>query len=107
MRSPASSGFNCASRTVTSDESSAGGFGGPAGLPGGGGGGGFKGGMTYGETDELGHKAVQDVVNHHDYHATVMQLFGLDHAKVTFKRNGADVSLTDNQGGRVVKEILV
>jgi hypothetical protein len=69
-------------------------------------GGGFKGGMTYGETDEFGHKAVVDVVNHHDYHATLLQLFGLDHAKVTFKRNGADASLTDNQGGRVVKEIL-
>ncbi len=69
-------------------------------------GGGFKGGMTYGETDEIGHKAAVDVVNHHDYHATLMHLFGLDHAKVTFKRNGADLSLTDNQGGRVVKEIL-
>ena len=69
-------------------------------------GGGFKGGMTYGETDEFGHKAVQDIVNHHDYHATLMHLFGLDHAQVTFKRNGADASLTDNQGGRLVKEIL-
>ena len=69
-------------------------------------GGGFKRGITYGETDEFGHKAVADIVNHHDYHATLMHLFGLDHAKVTFKRNGADVSLTDNQGGRVVKEIL-
>jgi hypothetical protein len=69
-------------------------------------GGGFKGGMTYGETDEIGHKAVQDIVNHHDYHATLMHLFGLDHAKVTFKRNGTDMSLTDNQGGRIVKEIL-
>ena len=69
-------------------------------------GGGFKGGKTYGETDEFGHKATVDVVNHHDYHATLMHLFGLDHAKVTFKRNGTDMSLTDNQGGRVVKEIL-
>jgi hypothetical protein len=69
-------------------------------------GGGFNRGMTYGETDDFGHKAVKDVVNHHDYHATLMQIFGLDHAKVTFKRNGADVSLTDNQGGRVVKEVL-
>ena len=69
-------------------------------------GGGFKGGMTYGETDEFGHRAVTDIVNHHDYHATLMHLFGLDHAKVTFKRNGGDVSLTDNQGGRVVRELL-
>ena len=70
-------------------------------------GGGFKGGMTFGETDEFGHKAAVDIVNHHDYHATLLHLFGLDHTKLTFKRNGADVSLTDNQGGRIVKEILV
>jgi len=69
-------------------------------------GGGFKGGMTYGETDEFGHKAVKDIVNHHDYHATVLKLFGLDHAKLAFKRNGGDVSLTDNQGGRIVTEVL-
>jgi hypothetical protein len=69
-------------------------------------GGGFKAGMTFGETDEFGHKAVQNVVKHHDYHATVLQLFGLDHTKLTFKRNGADVSLTDNQGGRVITEVL-
>jgi len=69
-------------------------------------GGGFKAGMMYGATDEFGHKAVQDVVKHHDYHATVLQLFGLDHARLTFKRNGADVSLTDNQGGRVISEVL-
>jgi len=69
-------------------------------------GGGFKGGMTYGETDEFGHKAVKDVVNHYDYHATLMHLFGLDHAKVAFKRNGSDQSLVDGQNARVVSEIL-
>lgn len=69
-------------------------------------GGGLKGGMSFGETDDFGHKAVKDIVNHHDYHATLMHLFGIDHTKLTFKRNGADVSLTDNQGGRVVTEII-
>jgi hypothetical protein len=69
-------------------------------------GGGFNRGITYGETDDFGHKAVTDVVTHHDYHATLLHLFGLDHTKVTFKRNGADVSLTDNQGGKVVKGLL-
>src|SRR6185436_14900702 len=47
-------------------------------------GGGVKGGTVYGETDDFGYKAVKDVVNHHDYHAILMHLFGLDHAKVTF-----------------------
>ena len=31
---------------------------------------------------------------------------GLDHARLAFQRNGSAVSLTDNQGGRVVAEIL-
>ncbi len=69
-------------------------------------GGGFKAGMTYGETDEFGHRAVKDVVKHSDYHATLLKLFGLDHTRLTFKRNGADVSLTDNQGGRIISEVL-
>lgn len=69
-------------------------------------GGGFSRGMAYGETDDLGHKAVSNIVTHHDYHATLLHLFGIDHAKLTFKRNGTAMSLTDNQGGRVVKEIL-
>ena len=45
-------------------------------------GGGFKGGMAYGATDDFGHHAVQDVVNHYDYHATLLHLFGLDHQRL-------------------------
>ena len=41
-------------------------------------GGGIKGGYVHGATDEFGHKAVEDVVNHYDYHATLLHLFGLD-----------------------------
>ncbi len=69
-------------------------------------GGGFKAGLTYGETDDFGHKAVKDIVNQHDYHATLLHLFGIDHTKLTFKRNGADVSLTDNLGGQVLKQLM-
>ncbi len=69
-------------------------------------GGGFKGGIAYGETDEFGHRAVKDVVNHFDYHATLLHLFGLDHTKVVYKRNGLAQSLTDGQGGQVVKGLL-
>ena len=42
-------------------------------------GGGFKAGHVHGATDEFGHKAVEDVVTHSDYHATLLHLFGLDH----------------------------
>ena len=69
-------------------------------------GGGIKGGMTYGETDEWGHKAAQNVVTHHDYHATVLHLFGLDHSKLIYRRAGRELSLTDKKPARVVKEIL-
>jgi hypothetical protein len=69
-------------------------------------GGGIKGGMTFGETDEWGHKAVKDVVTHHDYHATILHLFGLDHTKLIYRRAGRELSLTDKKPARVVKEIL-
>ncbi|MEI6358261.1 MAG: DUF1501 domain-containing protein, partial [Verrucomicrobiota bacterium] len=69
-------------------------------------GGGFKGGMTYGETDEFGHKAVTDPVSPNDYHATLMHLFGLDHAALTYHQNGQGQRLTDGKPCRVVKEIL-
>ena len=69
-------------------------------------GGGFKGGCVHGETDEFGHRAVKDIVNHYDYHATLLHLFGLDHEKLIYKRNGQDMSLTDKQDARLVTELL-
>jgi len=69
-------------------------------------GGGFKSGLAYGDTDDFGHKAVNNIVSHHDYHATLLRLFGFDHTKLTYRRNGIAMSLTDGQGGRVVNEIL-
>jgi hypothetical protein len=70
-------------------------------------GGGFRGGMTYGETDEFGHHAVTDIVNHYDYHATLMNLFGLHAEEVVYKRNGREASLVDGQGGRILSDILL
>ncbi len=69
-------------------------------------GGGIKGGCIHGETDELGHKAVKDVVKHHDYHATLLHLFGLDHQQVAFVRPTGVGSLLDGQAGNVVWPIL-
>lgn len=69
-------------------------------------GGGIRGGMTFGETDEWSHHAVKDVVTHHDYHATVLHLFGLDHSRLIYRRAGRELSLTDKKPARVVKEIL-
>jgi hypothetical protein len=69
-------------------------------------GGGIKGGMTYGATDDFGHRAVRDVVTHSDYHATLLDLFGLDHTRLVYRRNGREQSLVDGQTCRVVREIL-
>lgn len=69
-------------------------------------GGGFRRGYVHGATDELGHKAVEDVVHHYDYHATLLHLFGLDANRFTFEANNRTMSLLDNQGGSVIKELL-
>ena len=68
-------------------------------------GGGIKGGTSYGETDELGYKAVIDPFHVHDLHATLLHLFGVDHKKLTFRFQGRDFRLTDVHGN-VVKKIL-
>ncbi|MEW6156658.1 MAG: DUF1501 domain-containing protein [Verrucomicrobiota bacterium] len=68
-------------------------------------GGGVKGGVHYGDTDELGHKAVVDRVSINDLHATILHLLGLDHEKLTFKYNGRDFRLTD-VAGDVVRKII-
>jgi hypothetical protein len=69
-------------------------------------GGGFKQGYVHGETDEFGHKAIAGKVSHSDYHATLLHLFGLDHAQLTYRRNNSDQTLTDGQDCRVVEELL-
>lgn len=69
-------------------------------------GGGFRRGGTFGATDEFGHHAVTDVVNHFDYHATLMHLFGLHAEQLTYERNGREETLLDGQPGRVVDGLL-
>lgn len=69
-------------------------------------GGGIKGGMTYGETDEFGHKAVVNPVSPVDYHATLTHLFGIDHQKLIYHHNGTEQRLTDGKAARVIREIL-
>jgi hypothetical protein len=69
-------------------------------------GGGIKGGTTYGTTDEFGHKAVENPVSVHDFHATILHLLGLHHQKLFFKRSGLEERLTGIDPPRVVKEIL-
>ena len=69
-------------------------------------GGGFRGGMTYGATDEIGHQAADNIVTHNDFHATMLHQFGLDHEKLVFQHNGRAKTLTDGRPARVIKEII-
>lgn len=66
---------------------------------------GLKPGITYGATDELGWKSIQDQVHWYDFHATVLHLLGMDHKQLTFYHNGIQRRLT-NVHGNVVKGIL-
>jgi uncharacterized protein (DUF1501 family) len=68
-------------------------------------GGGVRGGMTWGETDEFGFKALHNRMHVHDLHATVLHLMGLDHERLTYRYAGRDFRLTDVYG-EVVREIF-
>lgn len=68
-------------------------------------GGGIKPGIVYGETDELGYNIIENPVHIHDFHATVLNLMGLDHEKLTYKHLGRRYRLTD-VAGNVVKDII-
>jgi uncharacterized protein (DUF1501 family) len=68
-------------------------------------GGGIKPGITYGATDELGYNAVDNIVEVHDLHATMLHLLGIDHERLTFPFQGRNMRLTD-VAGSVVKGIL-
>jgi hypothetical protein len=68
-------------------------------------GGGVKGGTIYGQTDEFGYKVVENKLEIHDLHATMLHLLGLDHTKVTFRFSGRDMRLTDVHG-HVIHEVI-
>ncbi|EGF24739.1 DUF1501 domain-containing protein [Rhodopirellula baltica] len=66
---------------------------------------GIKGGVSYGETDEIGYEAVENPVSVNDLHATILHLLGLDHERLTYFHNGRSYRLTD-VAGKVIQEIL-
>lgn len=68
-------------------------------------GGGIKPGITYGATDELGYNAVENIVEVHDLHATMLHLLGIDHERLTYLFQGRYFRLTD-VSGHIVKGIL-
>jgi hypothetical protein len=68
-------------------------------------GGGVKGGLMYGESDELGFSVARDKVSVHDLQATLLHQLGFDHERLTYRFQGRDYRLTDVEG-EVVRGIL-
>src|SRR5436190_6846207 len=70
-------------------------------------GGGIKGGLTWGSTDELGYRYVDDAqkMHVHDLHATMLYLCGIDHKRLVYRYQGRDFRLTD-VSGEVAKGIV-
>jgi hypothetical protein len=69
-------------------------------------GGGLKPGFIYGSTDEIGFGVAEGAVHVRDLHATILQLLGLDHERLSYKFQGLDAKLTGVEPARIVKEIL-
>ncbi len=69
-------------------------------------GGGFKPGMAYGATDEVGHRAVENIVTPNDYQATLFRLFGLNWQELVYHHNGQQQMVTAGRRARVVEELL-
>jgi hypothetical protein len=65
----------------------------------------IKGGVSHGETDDIGYASAVDPVSVHDLHATMLHLLGLDHERLTYLHNGRRFRLTD-VAGEVVTSIL-
>ncbi len=68
-------------------------------------GGGVRGGVIHGATDDYGYYAVENKVQVHDLHATMLHLLGMDHTKLTYRFSGRDIRLTDVHG-EIVKAVL-
>lgn len=68
-------------------------------------GGGIKPGQTIGKTDDFAYNVLEDPVQVHDFHATMLHCLGIDHTKLTYRFEGRDYRLTD-VAGNVLKSLL-
>ena len=68
-------------------------------------GGGVRVGTVYGATDEFGFQAVENPVHVHDLHATILNLMGFDHERMTYRYASRDFRLTDVHG-QVIRDII-
>jgi uncharacterized protein (DUF1501 family) len=68
-------------------------------------GGGIQPGISYGKTDDYGYNIAENPVSVHDLHATMLQLLGFDHTRLTWFHQGRDFRLTD-VFGNVVQDLI-
>ena len=69
-------------------------------------GGGVRGGITYGATDDYSVNVTEKPVHVHDLQATILQLLGIDHTRLTFRHLGLDFRLTGVEHHHAVKKLL-
>ena len=69
-------------------------------------GGGVKGGTVYGKTDEFGYSIVENKMDIHDFHASILYGMGFDHRKLEYIYNGRPMRLTDVSDKEPVKELF-
>jgi Protein of unknown function (DUF1501) len=71
-------------------------------------GGGIKPGTSWGRTDDLGYRFIDDdqAVHIRDLHATMLHLFGINHERFTVRFQGLDARLTGVEPAKVVRGIL-
>lgn len=69
-------------------------------------GGGIKGGVSVGETDELGSAAVTDRFHVKNLHATILTQMGLDPNRLSYFYNGLDQKLVGVEGAEPIRQII-
>ena len=63
-------------------------------------------GYVHGATDDYGFNVAEDPVDVRDFHATILHLLGIDHARFTYRAQGLDFRLTGVEPAHVVTELL-
>ena len=69
-------------------------------------GGGIRQGHVHGATDDFSHHAVEDIVQHFDWLATVLHLFGIDHKELHYQAGTRRLALVESAEAKIVEKIL-
>jgi hypothetical protein len=69
-------------------------------------GGGIRKGHVHGATDEFSHHAVEDIVQHFDWLATVLHLFGIDYKELHYQAGTRRLALVESAEAKIVEKIL-